>query len=154
MKLTLKRIYTCSTYTIGHLYADGEYLCDTLEDCDRGLTDKMTVEEISKKKVYGQTAIPKGNYEIDMDTASPSFGRKEPYKTLCKGKVPRLKKVKGYSGVLIHVGNYPKDTLGCILVGLNKAKGQVLQSRATFEKVYKVLAEAHSKGEKITLEIS
>ena len=154
MKLTLKRIYTCSTYTIGHLYADGEYLCDTLEDCDRGLTDKMTVEEISKKKVYGQTAIPKGNSEIDMDTASPSFGRKEPYKTLCKGKVPRLKEVKGYSGVLIHVGNYPKDTLGCILVGLNKAKGQVLQSRATFEKVYKVLAAAHSKGEKITLEIS
>lgn len=154
MKLTLKRIYTCSTYTIGHLYADGEYLCDTLEDCDRGLTDKMTVEEISKKKVYGQTAIPKGNYEIDMDTASLSFGRKEPYKTLCKGKVPRLKEVKGYSGVLIHVGNYPKDTLGCILVGLNKAKGQVLQSRVTFEKVYKVLAEAHSKGEKITLEIS
>lgn len=154
MKLTLKRIYTCSTYTIGHLYADGEYLCDTLEDCDRGLTDKMTVEEISKKKVYGQTAIPKGNYEIDMDTASSSFGRKEPYKTLCKGKVPRLKEVKGYSGVLIHVGNYPKDTLGCILVGLNKAKGQVLQSRVTFEKVYKVLAEAHSKGEKITLEIS
>ena len=154
MKLTLKRIYTCSTYTIGHLYADGEYLCDTLEDCDRGLTDKMTVEEISKKKVYGQTAIPKGNYEIDMDKASPSLGRKEPYKTLCKGKVPRLKKVKGYSGVLIHVGNYPKDTLGCILVGLNKAKGQVLQSRVTFEKVYKVLAGAHSKGEKITLEIS
>ena len=154
MKLTLKRIYTCSTYTIGHLYADGEYLCDTLEDCDRGLTDKMTVEEISKKKVYGQTAIPKGTYEIDMDTVSPSFGGKEPYKTLCKGKVPRLKKVKGYSGVLIHVGNYPKDTLGCILVGLNKAKGQVLQSRVTFEKVYKVLAEAHSKGEKITLEIS
>ena len=70
MKLTLKRIYTCSTYTIGHLYADGEYLCDTLEDCDRGLTDKMTVEEISKKKVYGQTAIPKGNYEIDMDEIS------------------------------------------------------------------------------------
>lgn len=154
MKLTLKRIYTCSTYTIGHLYADGEYLCDTLEDCDRGLTDKMTVEEISKKKVYGQTAIPKGNYEIDMDMASPSFGGKEPYKTLCKGKVPRLKEVKGYSGVLIHVGNYPKDTLGCILVGLNKAKGQVLQSRVTFEKVYKVLAAAHSKGEKITLEIS
>ena len=154
MKLTLKRIYTCSTYTIGHLYADGEYLCDTLEDCDRGLTDKMTVEEISKKKVYGQTAIPKGNYEIDMDTASSSFGGKEPYKTLCKGKVPRLKEVKGYSGVLIHVGNYPKDTLGCILVGLNKAKGQVLQSRVTFEKVYKVLAKAHSKGEKITLEIS
>ena len=62
--------------------------------------------------------------------------------------------MKGYSGVLIHVGNYPKDTLGCILVGLNKAKGQVLQSRVTFEKVYKVLEAAHSKGEKITLEIS
>ena len=153
MKLTLKRIYTCSTYTIGHLYADGKYLCDTLEDCDRGLTDKMTVEEITKKKVYGETAIPKGTYEIDMDTKSPSFGCKEPYKTLCKGKVPRLKEVKGYSGVLIHVGNTPKDTLGCILVGLNKVKGQVIQSRATFEKVYKTLADAHAKGDKITFEI-
>jgi hypothetical protein len=37
MKLKLVRIVTWSNYTEGKLYIDGAYLCDTLEDTDRGL---------------------------------------------------------------------------------------------------------------------
>ena len=37
MELKLKRIARRETYTIGHLYIDGEYFCDTVEDKDRGL---------------------------------------------------------------------------------------------------------------------
>ncbi len=32
MKLLLKRIYKGDDYTIGKLYVDGVYVCDTLED--------------------------------------------------------------------------------------------------------------------------
>ena len=73
MKLLLKRIAKQKTYTIGKLYIDGVYECDTLEDTDRGLSDDMSIAEIKKKKVYGQTAIPTGTYEINMDVVSPKF---------------------------------------------------------------------------------
>ena len=37
MKLELKRIFRGPKYTIGKLYVDNQYVCDTLEDTDRGL---------------------------------------------------------------------------------------------------------------------
>lgn len=52
MKLTLKRVAKRPTYTIGKLYIDGVYFCDTCEDKDRGLTQSMPVAEIKKRKVY------------------------------------------------------------------------------------------------------
>ena len=64
MKLKLERKYFKDTYTIGNLYVNGKYFCDTLEDKDRGLDDSMSLEDIKSKKIYGQTAIPKGTYEI------------------------------------------------------------------------------------------
>lgn len=152
MKLLLKRIAKQKTYTIGKLYIDGVYECDTLEDTDRGLSDDMTIEEIKKKKVYGQTAIPSGTYEINMDVVSPKFKNRswaKPY----NGKLPRLMNVPGYEGVLIHVGNKPEDTLGCLLVGQNKIKGQVVNSTATFHELMEKLTEVHEIGEKISITI-
>lgn len=134
IKLRLERTYKGVSYTIGKLYVNDKYFCDTLEDKDRGLKSTMSKEEIEKIKVYSQTAIPTGTYKIDMNTVSPKFKDRvwaKPY----SGKLPRLIDVKGYSGVLIHVGNKPEDTLGCILVGENKVKGQVINSTAAFNKL-------------------
>ena len=153
MQLLLKRIYTCPSYTIGHLYVDNIYLCDTLEDTDRGLSQDMTVEQIKKIKIQDKTAIPTGKYNILMDVISPKYSKKQYYIDVCGGKVPRLDNVKGYQGVLIHVGNDQYDTSGCILVGLNKVKGKVLYSKATFEKLYAILKTAHVKKEDISLTI-
>lgn len=156
LKLVLERIYTCSEYTIGHLYANGEYVCDTLEDCDRNLNDKMSVKEITDKKVYGETAIPVGIYDIDMDVPSPKYSNFEKYKWAKKydGKLPRLQGVKGFEGVLIHVGNYPKDTLACLLVGLNKTKGALVDSTNQFNHLMDgYLLPAKIKGYKISVEI-
>ncbi len=152
MKLLLKRSFKGPDYTIGKLYIDDVYECDTLEDQDRGLTSQMSISEIELKKVYGKTAIPTGTYKIDMTTVSPKFKDRvwaKPY----KGILPRLIDVKGYSGVLIHVGNKAEDTLGCILVGENKVKGQVVNSTATFYELMTVLLKAQSAGETIELTI-
>lgn len=141
MKLTLKRIAKQTTYTIGKLYIDGVYFCNTVEDKDRGLTNAMTVDEITKKKVYGETAIPSGTYVIDMDTVSEKFQTRawaRPY----GGKLPRLQNVKGFNGVLIHPGNTANDSLGCILVGVNKEKGKVLLSQQTFHSLMSKLLSA------------
>lgn len=152
MKLLLRRIFKGPRYTIGKLFINGVYECDTLEDQDRGLTSQMSLEEIKTKKVYGVTAIPTGTYSINMTTVSPKFKDRawaKPY----KGILPRLENVKGYEGVLIHVGNKAEDTLGCILVGENKVKGQVINSTATFYELMTVLLKAQSAGEVIELTI-
>lgn len=140
MKLTLKRIAKKTTYTIGKLYIDGQYFCDTLEDKDRGLDQKMTLEQIKKEKVYGQTAIPTGTYKVTLDVISPKFSGKAFYKQFANGgRVPRILNIPGFDGVLLHVGNLPSQTQGCILVGKNNIKGQVNQSKDTFKQLYKIL---------------
>lgn len=152
MKLLLRRIFKGHSYTIGKLFINGVYECDTLEDQDRGLTSQMSLEEIKAKKVYGQTAIPYGTYKIDMNTVSPKF-KDRSWAKFCGGKLPRLIDVKGYEGVLIHVGNKAEDTLGCILVGENKVKGQVINSTATFQELYSVMLKAKLLGEELSLTI-
>lgn len=153
MEMKLKRIARREGYTIGKLYADGKYVCDTLEDKDRGLTSSMSAAQICGMKVHGETAIPTGRYIVDMKTISPRFGNKAQYK-FCGGRLPRLTGVPGYSGVLIHCGNTAKDTEGCILVGENKKVGAVLNSVATLrDKLYPLMKAADSKGERIYISI-
>ena len=141
MEIRLKRIAKRETYTIGHLYIDGELFCDTLEDCDRGLRQDMSLPVIRAKKRAGVTAIPTGRYKVTLKVQSPRFSKKEMYQ-FCKGYLPRLVNVIGYEGVLIHVGNTAKDTEGCILVGKNTKVGKVLESRVTFVKLYERLKAA------------
>lgn len=140
LKLLLKRIPNLPNYTIGKLYIDGDYFCDTLEDVDRGLDQNMTEDEISSKKVYGKTAIPKGTYHINMNTVSPKFCKKV-WAIPWGGIVPRLQNVPGFEGVLIHPGNTDKDTSGCILVGRNTVKGQVTSSQDTYHKLMNILTK-------------
>ena len=138
MKLLLKRIAKNSTYTIGKLYLDNEYFCDTLEDTDRGLTSSDSLQDVLKKKVYGKTAIPSGTYKVTMDVISPRFKDRswaKPY----DGKLPRLIDTIGFEGVLIHVGNISDDTYGCILVGKNTIKGKVTDSINTFHSLMQKL---------------
>ena len=153
MELLVKRVAKKNEYTIGRLYIDGNYTCDTLEDCDRGLTQEMPLEEIKAKKVYGKTAIPTGTYEIDMNTVSPKFKDRswaKPY----GGKLPRLIGVKGFDGVLLHVGNTASDSSGCLLVGKNSIKGMITDSTRTFHTLMsKYLLPAKVSGNKITITI-
>ena len=153
MNLRVQRIAKKSTYTIGRLYINDSYFSDTIEDEDRGLSDDMPLELIKTKKVYGETAIPTGTYEIDMNTVSPKFKDRswaKPY----GGKVPRLIGVKGFDGVLLHAGNTASDSSGCLLVGKNSIKCMVTDSTNTFKKLMdNYLLPAKVKGEKITITI-
>ena len=144
MRILLQRHALKAGYTIGRMEINGRYFCDTLEDTDRGLRESMTEAEIATLKVKGATAIPTGTYRIDMQTRSPRFGR----------VLPRLVSVKGYAGVLIHSGNTAADTEGCILVGENRERGKVLNSRATLESLLVFLRAAQAEGEEIELTIT
>ena len=153
MKLRLDRKYKKATYSIGKLYVDGVYFCDTVEDKDRGLTDKDSLEKIKATKVYAKTAIPTGIYKITMSVISPKFSQKPYYKAFCNGKLPRILNVKGFDGILIHKGSNADSSAGCIIVGKNTVVGGVTNSQFYFEKLYKLLAEAQQRGEQIEIEI-
>lgn len=152
MKLLLNRHFKGETYTIGKLYIDDEYFCDTCEDVDRALRQEMNMDEIEKIKIMHQTAIPTGKYKITLGVQSPKYSQRKQY-DFCKGYLPRLIDVPGFEGILIHVGNKPGDSSGCILVGENKVKGQVINSTATFKKLYSKLKDAYEKGDDINIEI-
>lgn len=151
MELKLKRIAKKDTYTIGKLYIDSIYICDTIEDKDRGLSQSTPINEIKQKKVMHQTAIPTGTYKITLNVKSPKYSQSAYYKAYCDGYVPRLVNVPGFDGVLIHKGNTAEDSSGCILVGYNTVVGKVLNSQKAFEIVYTKLKEANSKGEEISI---
>lgn len=142
MEIKLRRIAKKETYTIGKLYVDGAYYCDTLEDTDRGLRQGDGAAACKAMKVYGKTAIPTGVYTVVI-TYSPKFHR----------QMPKVLEVPGYSGILFHCGNTAKDTEGCILVGRNTKVGMVLQSRKTFAPFFTLLNGAYMAGERITLTV-
>ena len=158
MKLTLKRTRKSTACTIGELSINGKFFCYTLEDRDRGLNSAMSAETIKKIKVAGETCIPTGTYTIDMDTPSPKYAARGANSTYAPigFKVPRLVDVPGYSGVLIHIGNYPRDTEGCILVAEAVASsGEAINnSKSAFFALYDILKKAQDKGQKITITIT
>lgn len=139
MKIKLIRKYRKETYTIGKLYVDGVYFCDTIEDRDRGLNNDMGLAEIMVKKRYGETAIPYGTYDVEI-TYSPKYKR----------MMPEIKGVKGFSGIRIHSGNTSKDTLGCLIVGKNTQVGMVTESRKTYNALFALMKDKKD----ITIEIT
>lgn len=148
MLLNLKRKWLKSDYTIGQLFIDGKYFCDSLEDKDRGLDDEMTVEEIKALKRPGITAIPTGIYEVTLNVVSPKFSKYPFYKAINNGKVPRLLKVKGFDGILIHVMDGPKGaelSEGCIGIGRNLIKGGLLQGKEYYKRLYGILKDSKEK---------
>lgn len=138
MELELRRIARKADYTIGRLSIDGKYFCDTIEDTDRGLRQDLPLSANVAKKRRGITAIPTGRYRVTLDIKSPKFSMKAQYQ-FCGGYLPRLINVPAFDGILIHIGNTAKDSEGCILVGRNLKVGKVLESAATFRKLYPIL---------------
>lgn len=154
MKLLVERNWKKEGYTIGKLYVDGEFFCNTLEDKDRGLKNTMALAEIKKLKVAGTTAIPTGTYSINMNVISPRYSSKDWYIKNCHGaKMPRLEEVPGFIGILIHPGNTAAETDGCLLVGKNDVKGMVTKSKEYFLQLYNKMYAAYQRGENIEITI-
>lgn len=152
MELKLKRIALRDTYTIGRLYVDNHYFCDTIEDKVRDINKDGDLKDAGEGKVYGKTAIPYGKYKVTLKVKSPKFSLKPSY-NWCNGYLPRLINVNHFEGILIHAGNTAETSAGCILVGENKIKGQVINSMATLKKLYPILKEASDRNEKIWIKI-
>ena len=128
MLIEVKRFEFKDTYTIGKMYVDGVYECYTLEDVVR-----------KGAKVYGQTAIPTGTYNLIINHSN-RFNR----------DLPLLENVPNFTGVRIHAGNTSAHTEGCILVGTTwSGKDFIGNSRIAFNKLFEKL----KKAKKVTIKI-
>ena len=131
MKLRLVRKHFSPQSTVGELHVDDRFECYTLEDRERP----------GQSKVYGQTAIPRGTYEVVV-TPSPRFKR----------RLPLLVGVPGFAGIRVHSGNTAADTEGCILVGRTKGRDFVGESRPAFSALFAKIEKACALG-RVTIEI-
>lgn len=130
MELLLKRRYKGPTYTVGSLYLNGKYFCDTIEDKVRDLT--------KEPKVKHQTAIPEGTYKVIVNM-SPKFKR----------ELPRLLNVPHFEGILIHEGSSADSSSGCVILGENKIKGKVINSAKYVKELIALLKKESSNSIKI-----
>lgn len=156
MQISVRRVAKRDKYTIGWLYIDGKKFCDTIEDKDRGLKQTMSLAEILRKKVYGQTAIPKGTYILSMNKPSPSYqnkAKKDVYYKFCCDNMPRIENVPGFDGILIHNGSDQDSSSGCLIVGENSIVGKVTNSRTVFKKLWQMLFDVYKRGEEIKITI-
>lgn len=135
MTLTLIRTKYLSDRTIGALHVDDVLFCDTMEPA-RNL------------RAFG--LIPSGDYQITLKVQSPHFLQSSTYKKI-NARLPRLLHVPGRDGILIHVGNFPEDTRGCILVGKLNTSNDLMESIPTFWQLYRKMQRAVQKGEPINI---
>lgn len=135
MKLVLNRIFLNDKATIGELYVDDAYLCDTLEDKVRP----------AGTKVYSETAIPDGTYEVIL-SYSPRF----------KQILPEILNVPNFTGIRIHKGNSSIDSSGCILVGTwdGLKEDWISNSKKAFDRLMPLLQQATDIKDKITITIN
>jgi len=125
MRLTLERDVFSKEWTQGKLLVNDAFLCYTLEDTDRFLEVGEDV------KVYGKTAIPRGEYDLVL-SMSPRF----------KKVLPEILKVPFFTGIRIHAGNTVDDTEGCILVGVERhTNGTVTQSVVALKKLMTLMGD-------------
>ena len=135
--------------TIGNFLIDDNFQCFTLED---------KVREDDEPKIYGKTAIPVGRYEVTLRTEGTihesyikRFGPEFHKGTLWIRDIP------GYEYVLIHVGNVPEDTLGCILVGdvyTDKDPDRISQSEAAYRHIYPMISGELLRGKRVFIEVA
>lgn len=101
---------------------------------DEGDPDKVLMTchslepRVRSEKIWGKTAIPPGEYRVQFSWSNKF-----------KGQMPYLMDVPNFSGVMIHVGNYARDTQGCILVGDSYGNSCVNNSRVTFNRLMTII---------------
>tara|TARA_R110001583_G_scaffold45737_1_gene143755 strand:+ start:1439 stop:1858 length:420 start_codon:yes stop_codon:yes gene_type:complete len=104
--------------TIGELFLNGERICDTLEN--PWLDNQRNI-----------SCIPEGEYKVRLRLPRESATRE--YIHLL------IKDVPNRDFILVHRGNYPSQTQGCVLVGLSSEQDVVHNSTLAMDLLIKEL---------------
>ena len=122
-----------------------KFLCYTLEDEER------------EEKVFAETCIPNGTYEIRFRKVGGYHGKySKRFPDIHKGML-EVCDVPNFKYILIHCGNTDEDTAGCLLVGDTqennnvKTNGFIGKSTQAYKRIYPPIAEALEQGEKVMI---
>ena len=137
MHITVQREESHNDATLGKLYTNGSFFCDTLEDVIRELPGVP----VAQWKQYGKTAIPAGIYELTLEK-SPRFG---PDTMTVNG-------VHGFDKIRVHAGNSDEDTHGCLLVGVRNSDCTIAQSRLTLSALKQRVMADIAEGKTVLIE--
>lgn len=118
MNLTVQREPTFNGFTPGILSIDGVRECCTLEPPIR----EIPGQAVESWKVQNHTAIGVGRYRVVM-AWSPHFGQ----------DMPHVQGVDGFTCVMIHWGNFAKDTDACLLIGKSSTAWGIVDSRVEYD---------------------
>jgi hypothetical protein len=141
MEITVKRSLYTEKSTIGNMLINGKQFCYTLEDTCRDANRDGDLDDEGETKVFGKTAIPSGKYPVILS-----------YSNRFKRILPEVLNVPGYAGIRIHNGNTSADTEGCLLIGSQKSRDFVGNSRVTLEAFMEILNKVKAP-EKIQLHL-
>lgn len=160
INLLLRRLQLEPTYTHSELFlkdSQGNHHKDfahIIEDKVRDINADGDLDDEGEGKVYGETAIPYGTYNIQV--------RKSPkrMKLFEQGKIseeriwlPYIDGVKHFSAVQIHSGVNEKSSLGCLIIGFKwDGKNTVWESRNAETELVKLIMQNDSKY-RATIEI-
>lgn len=143
MEITVNRFDYNENSTIGTIHLNGEFNGFTLEDKKR------------PTKIKAITCIPSGRYKIVLREKGTIHQRYDKKFDFHKG-VLHLLDVPNFQYIYIHIGNFPADTMGCILVGLQYCQGQekIVSSTSAYAIIYKKILDAIEKGEEVWISVN
>lgn len=143
MTINLWRYNSDKDHTNGLIMVDGKFICYSIED------------EYQAKKVYSETRIPNGIYDIKLRSFGGFHERYlSKYGDWHKGML-QVMNVPNFEDILIHKGNSDKDTAGCILTGSSNFMGAnwVEDSTNAYEKLYPIVRDALLSGDEVKIVI-
>lgn len=136
MDLSLVRKEFTESSTIGDFMINGIRCYYSLEDRDRQRRPDGSILPWTRElKVYGETAIPYGRYQVITN-----------YSNRFKKVMPLLLNVPDFDGIRIHAGNTDKNTHGCLLIGCKKSYDYISESMVAFNDFCPRLAAALKRG--------
>jgi len=100
-----------------------------------GEISRMTVEGVdfwAVERRDNYITLDEGTYTVQMEL-SPTYKDRRQFRVLDHNKRNNKGEI---APILIHVGNYPRDVMGCIAPGYLVIPGGVDKSRLAIEKIF------------------
>lgn len=139
--------------TIGKLYLNNKYFCDTIELCDRKLVYSIDKDDLENQNIVrNNTAIPYGIYKVNINIPQREFinFKYAEWSQHLNYKIPIVEHVPNFGIVRIHPNDTLFDRNGDIRIG-NWKNNKMINGNNVIKALYNNLSKNNNE---IYLEIT